>query len=154
MQEISAQEEICRRFNDLPWHDSELRGVRVNYSVNANGHENRYEVILNVDLRSTEIAPAQERFMPVEIKFSQARIFHADLDLLGVAYCGGDISGAKCEEKSDFMRQTDETRISNFDLPQDERPLANLKHFRISLCPPSGQINIIAKDFEMIKLDN
>jgi hypothetical protein len=150
----SAQEEICRRFNDLLWHDSELRGVRVNYSANAIGHENRYEVILNVDLRSSKIAAVQEHLEPVEIKFWQARIFHSDLDLLGVAYCGGDISGARCEEKSDFMRQADETRIANFDLPQDEEPLAGFKHFRISLCPPSGQINIIARDFEVVKLDN
>lgn len=153
MQELSFQE-ICRRFNDLPWHDSELRGVRANYSTKANDHENRYEVILNVNLRSSSIAAAEERFTPVEIKFSQTRIFHADLDLLGVAYCGGDISGAKCEEKSDFMRQTDETRIANFDLPQGKEPLARLKHFRISLCPPSGQIDIIAKDFEIIKPDH
>jgi hypothetical protein len=153
VQELSSQE-ICRRFNDLPWHDSELRGVRVNYSGSANGHENRYEVILNVNLRSSSIADAEERFTPVEIKFSQTRIFQADLDLLGVAYCGGDISGAKCEEKSDFMRRTDETRIANFDLPQDSEPLADLKHFRISLCPPSGQIDIIAKDFETIEPDH
>jgi len=154
MQEISEHEDIGRRFNDLPWHDSELRGVRVNYSANGNGHENQYEVILNVNLRSSNIAAAEERFTPVEIKFSQARIFHADLDLLGVAYCGGDISGAKCEEKSDFMRQTDETKITNFDLPQDKEPLTGLRHFRISLCPPSGQIDIIAKDFEIIESDH
>lgn len=148
------QHEISRRFNDLPWHDSELRGVRVSHSAKAIGHENRYEVILNVDLRSSKIAAEQEHLVPVEIKFLQTRIFHADLDLLGVAYCGGDISGARCEEKSDFMRQTDETRIANFDLPQDEEPLAGLRHFRIFLCLPSGQINIIARDFEVVKLDN
>jgi hypothetical protein len=153
VQEPSFQE-ISRRFNDLPWHDSELCGVRANYSTNANGHENRYEVILNVNLRSSGIAAAEERFTRVEIKFSQTRVFHADLDLLGVAYCGGDISGARCEEKSDFMRQTEETRVANFDLPQESEPLAGLKHFRISLCPPSGQIDIIAKDFEIIKLDH
>jgi hypothetical protein len=81
----------------------------------------------------------------VEIRFFQSRVFHADLDLLGVRYSGGDISGAKCSEESEYIRRTDETRIASFDLNQDENTLVGLRHFHIYLCPPSGEIDIICK---------
>jgi hypothetical protein len=77
-----------------------------------------------------------------------ARYFSADLDLLGMGYCGGDISGAKCFEESDFKRQIFQTKIAKFYLPQDPDSWSNLKHFQIYLCDPSGEINIIAEDFK------
>ncbi|HEY1468508.1 MAG TPA: hypothetical protein VGF61_05650, partial [Candidatus Acidoferrum sp.] len=74
------------------------------------------------------------------------------LDLLGVGYCGGDISHAECFEESTFKRQIFQTKISQFDLPQEVSSWAGLKHFHVYLCDPSGQINIIAEDFEIRNL--
>jgi hypothetical protein len=146
------QPEVCRRFNELPWHDSELRCISANYSIGSDNRGGHYEVFLRVNLQARNNVESKEQFLPVEIRFFQSRIFHADLDLLGVKYCGGDISGAKCSEESEYMRRTDETRIASFDLNQDENTLVGLRHFHIYLCPPSGEIDIIARDFEIVEI--
>jgi hypothetical protein len=139
--------QVCKRFNEIDWHDSELRSVFVNYSRTEPGSEHSYEIILTVDLSTFPSPRETEVFVPIEVRFLRARYFCADLDLLGMGYCGGDISGAECSEESNFKRQIFETKIANFNLPQDPNSWANLKHFQIYLCNPSGDINIIAEDF-------
>ena len=139
--------EVCQRFNEISWHDSELRGIFLNYSRKEPGAEYTYEIILKVDLSTLQTPSGGEVFAPIEVGFVHSRYFHTDLDLLGVGYCGGDISGAKCFEESHFKRQIFQTKIAKFNLPQDPSSWANLKHFQIDLCNPSGEIDIIAEDF-------
>jgi hypothetical protein len=74
-------------------------------------------------------------------------LWRSKLDSFRAGSSGGDISGAKCSEESEYIRRTDETRIASFDLNQDENTLVGLRHFHIYLCPPSGEIGIIARDF-------
>jgi hypothetical protein len=152
MPKASSTEEICGRFNSLNWHDSELRGFVVNYSGVESKRDDRCEIILSLNLSLPRLLSEPEMFAPTEIRFLQARFFHADVDLLGVTYCGGDISDAKCGVDSQFMRQFISERVRNFTLPQDDQSLADLRHFGIYLCNPSGEINIVAKDFIVTSL--
>jgi hypothetical protein len=144
--------EVYQRFNEISWHDSELRSAFVNYSRTEPGSEHSYEIILRVDLSTHQTPQVGEVFAPVEVRFLHARYFCADLDLLGMGYCGGDISHAECLEKSAFKRQILQTKITKFDLPQDVSSWGNLKHFHVYLCDPSGEINVIAEDFEIRSL--
>jgi hypothetical protein len=152
MPPTSQSIQTCHRFNEIRWHDSELRSVSVNHLHTEPGSKFTYQVILRVDLSTVKGDPIKEVFLPIEVRFLHARYFQTDLDLLGVGYCGGDISHGECFEDSSFKRQIFQTRIAQFDLPQDVSFWADLKHFHVYLCDPSGQINVIAEDFEIRNL--
>jgi hypothetical protein len=153
MPQAMHSKEACQRFNEISWHDSELRSVFVNYSRTEPRSEYSYEIIIKVDLSTRRTPLVGEVFAPIEVRFLHARYFCADLDLLGMGYCGGDISQqAECFEESAFKRQIFQTKIAQFDLPQDVTSWANLKHFHVYLCDPSGEINVIAEDFEIRSL--
>jgi hypothetical protein len=144
--------QTCHRFNAIRCHDSELRSVLVNYLPTEPGPKFNYQVILRVDLSTAKGVPIKEAFVPIEVRFVHTRYFQTDLDLLGVGYCGGDISHAECFEEPAFKRQISQAKISQFDLPQEVGSWAGLKHFHVYLCDSSGQINIIAQDFEIRNL--
>ena len=152
MPKAMDSKEVCERFNEIIWHDSELRSVFVNYSRAEPGSEYSYEVILKVDLSTHQTPQAGEVFSPIEVRFLHGRYFCADLDLLGMGYSGGDISHAECFKESVFKRQIFQRQIAKFDLPQDVSSWANLKHFHVYLCDPSGEINVIAENFEIRSL--
>src|SRR5450432_158378 len=142
--------QVGRRFNEIYWHDSVVRSLSVNYSPLDLGPELSYEIVLRAGMMTSRINPKEEEaFEPVEVRFEQARYFRADLDLLGMHVCGGSISYAECFAESDFKRQLFQTKIANTNAPQFENYWANLSHFLIYLCDPSGEINIIAKDFKL-----
>jgi hypothetical protein len=65
------QPEVCRRFNELPWHDSELRCISVNYSIGSDNRGGHYEVFLRVNLQARNNVESKEQFLPIEIRFFQ-----------------------------------------------------------------------------------
>jgi hypothetical protein len=78
------------------------------------------------------------------------RIIKLDLDLLGKQLCGGDIAASSCAMESALKEKIETEELPDFDLPQDEQPLAEYLHFRILLIHPAGEINFFAKDFELL----
>jgi hypothetical protein len=144
--------QICQRFNEIRWHDAELRSFLVNYSPPESGCETAYEITLTVDLSTFQVAPRREVFTPIELKFIHPRYFRSDVDLLGMSYCVGDIAYAECSGQSDFKRQVLQTKIVHSDTPEYEKYWNDLSHFHIYLCDPSGEINVIAEDFEIRNL--
>jgi hypothetical protein len=152
MQGIDSSDPTCQRFNSIRLHDSELRGIEMRYAGLESRPENRYEIALKVNRCVPRLPHEEERFQPTELRFLQVRYFSTDIDLLGLTYCGGDISDAKCSEDSGFLRKFFSDIVPNFNLPQDEKSLEGLKHFGIYLCNPSGEINIIAKDYVLLTM--
>jgi hypothetical protein len=152
MPSTSSFEQVRNRFNGIRWHDSELRSIFVSYSVGAPEFEDACEIVLRVNVSLRKSLSEPETFAPSEIRFAQARFLHTDLDLLGLAYCGGDISDAECQRDSKFIQQFISEKARSFTLPQDAQSLEELKHFGVYLCNPSGEINIVAKDFEIVTL--
>jgi len=145
MPNASSANTVAERFNTLNWHDSEVRGIVLNYF-----RRGACELVLRVDLSAPKLPSEPETFTLAKIRFLNARFFHSDIDLLGIACCGGDISSARCQADSQFMREVALQRIRAFNLrPQEDEELAGLKHFGIYLCNPSGEINIVAEDFEL-----
>ena len=149
MSNPTSTDGIAERFNMLNWHDSELRGIMFNYLGLSPRYAEGCELILRVNMSVRRLLSEPETFTPTKITFLNARFFHSDIDLLGVTCCGGDISCAECKADSAFMREFAASRVRDFNLfRQDDKSLARLKHFGIYLCNPSGEINIVAEDFE------
>ena len=138
-----TQDEICTRFEQIPWHDSKLVGVIIVKEGMVG-----YHVTLQVSLLSG-LREGQPTFTSASLKFSEARIFQSDFDLLGLKYCGGAVASGTCRTHSDFMVRIESDLVENPSLRPEVNPFAQMKHFLIHLIPPGGDINIIARDFEL-----
>jgi hypothetical protein len=140
-QTADSKEAICSRFNALYWHDSKLLGLCVAHNHNDRTYDVRFRLSLYTD------TPAGRARRSAELTFTEARLVQTSLDLLGMSYCGGDISDAFCRPESDLKTQLDSDLIASFLLPQPDKPLAELSHFAILMIHPGGKINVFAKDF-------
>lgn len=124
-------------FNNLRWHDSKLRSLRI---VRIN--DDLDEVHLEVELRGT---PGQE-LAPMTVVLEDAVFIFCDIDLQGKRECSDDISSAKCDAKTDLM-----AKIQTERLQQQHSPgaLAAYYHFSIYLIPPGGSLDVIASGFRL-----
>jgi len=127
------------RFDSLLWHDSKLVGV----SFYKSDGEDRMKLSLILIGEGGMLSP-------VEVVFKECAYFSADVFLAAKSMCSDDISGAKCYESSDWKRAVSEPQP--FDVIQGNRGLDQHLHFSISLIPPGGTINLLAKDFELLEI--
>jgi hypothetical protein len=137
--------QICARFDTIHWHDSRLVGVHLVSGKDSGDYEIRFEVRF---LANAE--PGQYQYKNGEVLFLGPRIIQADLDLLGMQYCGGDIAYASCEKESALKEKLESEKLQHFSLLQESEPLADLLHFHIVLIDPGGEISIFARDFEIV----
>jgi hypothetical protein len=140
----SRLNEVCARFNSIAWHDSKLISLRVYASDDHLTH--------NVDFGLkllTNAKPGEYEWSDATLTAKDCRIIKLDLDLLGKQLCGGDIASASCDTETEFKKKIETEELAAFDLPQGERPLAEYLHFRILLIHPGGEVNLLAKDFEL-----
>ena len=133
-------QEICTRFNEIQWHDSQLVALEV-----APKGENRYDV--NIDLRLlVNPRPGQYNRRAARLEIQDCRINELTVDTLGIRLTGGDIANAFCERGPALIERL-ESRA--FDLPQPEEPFLDIVLFRIVLIPPGGEVNVFAKNFAL-----
>ncbi len=125
-----------QRFNSLFLHDSKLVGV----SLFRVEEEDRVELFVELLGKDGSLTPAQ-------IVFKECVYFQADFNLAAKLMCSDDISNAKCYESSDWKTMVSEP--SPFDPIRGGRGFEGHLHFSVSMCPPSGTINILAKDFSL-----
>jgi hypothetical protein len=126
------------KFNSLRLHDSKLVGLCF-YKV-----EGEERVKLSLELLGNDGS-----LKPAEMIFKECAYFAADVFLEAKSMCADDISGAECCESSDWKKTV--SKPSPFDVIQGNRHLEQHLHFSISLIPPGGTIDILAKDFEILK---
>jgi hypothetical protein len=141
-QESDSRGEACSRFNALYWHDSKLLGLKIE---NMEGHQG-YQVTLQLDLYTDGVPDGHIR-RRTEIRFKECRMIQAEVDLLGMSYCGGDIATAFCQEGSERKALLESRLSKDFDLPQPDSPLADLNHYTIDMIHPGGLIHIFARGF-------
>jgi hypothetical protein len=84
---------------------------------------------------------------PNEIVFLGCAYVAVDVYSEAKSMCADDISGAECYESSEW--KTAVSKPSPFDVIQGGRGFEEHLHFSVSLCPPGGTINVLAKDFVM-----
>jgi hypothetical protein len=117
-----------RRFNTIRWHDSKLTGL----SFYRAGSEDAVKI-------SLELLEEGGALRAVDLVFGGSTYLKLEVDLEGKRECSDDISDAECLAQSDWLRALSERN------PYDS--FEGYLHFRISLIPPGGAINILAKDF-------
>ncbi len=123
-----------QRFNAIPWHDSKLVGL----SFYRAGEEEQVKVSLELLGESGALTPA-------ELTFRECAYVEANVYLEAKRMCSDDIADAECNPVSEWKKAISEP--SPYDVIRGDRHLEGHLHFRISLCPPGGVIDILAKDF-------
>lgn len=126
------------RFNSLFLHDSKLVGVSL-FKVEE---EDKAKI-------SLELLDEDGTFTPAEIIFKDCVYFQIDSYLAAKSMCGDAISNAKCYGSSDWKIMVSEP--SPYDPIRGGRGFEEHLHFSISMCPPGGTINVLAKDFSLQK---
>lgn len=137
-------EDICKRFNAMAWHDSKLIGLHVSPSKGS-----EQEVCFDIRLRTKDRSEHWD-WKDAKLTIKDCRIIKVDLDLLAKHLCANDIANAFCGRKSGFKEQIERELVNHFDLQHEANPLAEFLHFRILLIHPGGEINVLARDFELI----
>lgn len=133
-------DDTCKRFNRLPWHDSKLIGVKLLRSGDGLTDEVHLAIRLLSDPR-----PGHYRWQDVDLALKDCTIIKLDLDLSGKRLCADDISEAFCAVESELKTQIER------ELKYEQEPLAQFLHFRISMIPPGGSIDIFARHFELVE---
>ncbi len=142
---IKESEKICEAFSQIRWHDSKLLGVHLIRNPEKPQYDLRVDLNLIVGFSEGKVERRKQSGL-----FSDCRIIQADLDLLGVLLCGGDIGAAGCYPDSAELEKRKRDKVRLFDLPQDLNPLEECIGFFFELVPPGGQLIIFAKDFELV----
>lgn len=137
--------DICKRFNDMHWHDSKLIGFQVFPIEGGLKDDTSFDIKL-----VTNAQLGKQEWKNVKLILKDCRIIKLNLDLLGKQLCGGDLASAHCEKESALKEYVEGEELKHFDLPQEENPLAELLHFTIQLIHPGGEINVFARDFELV----
>lgn len=138
-------EDICTRFNTVRWHDSKLIGLRISPTEDGLSHNVCFDIRLLTNSQPSAYEGNDEKLI-----MKDCRIIKLDLDLLGKQLCGGDIASAFCEKESPLKQSIEDEQLTHFDLPQEESLLAEYLHFRILLIHPGGEINVFARNFELV----
>ena len=138
MEELSPVLSICERFNRYPWHDSKFLTMHFVHE----GDKSTGDLVL--DLMLLEPKSGSASFQSAQLVLKDCTIIDIKLDVEAKAACGHDIAGAHCERHSAFMQQ-----LERGELKHEANPFDGFVHFRLMLCPPSGEVHAIARDFEM-----
>ena len=123
-------------FENLPWHDSRLLDVRLMRKKRTKADD---------DLECTiDFLVRRGEYRRATVTFVNCTIIKMDIDLDSKKICGDSISSATCDFDSHLRDQLEKTRL------RDERhPLDGYRHYRISLIPPSGDVNVFAERFDI-----
>jgi len=138
-------EKVCELFSQIHWHDSKLLDLHLVKNPEKRQYDLRLDLNLIVGYSEGKIERRTQSAL-----FSDCRIIQADLDLLGVLLCGGDIGAAGCHPDSVELEKRERDKVRQFDLPQNHNPLEEYIGFVFEMILPGGQIIIFAKDFELV----
>jgi hypothetical protein len=125
---VQMTNSTIERFNGVRWHDSKLLGLCF--------YREGLEELVKLSLKLLEKDGA---LTPVDLLFRESTYIKLEVDLEGKSQTSDDISDAECSAESEWLRTL--TAGNPYD------SFEGYLHFRISLIPPGGAINILAKDF-------
>lgn len=126
----ASPDQITQRFEVLPWHDAKLMSLSF-CRREANDED---EVVATLVFQRDG---GWQR--PSKLTFKESTLIDMQVDLEGKRVCSDSIASASCSLTSDWIRSLSDQN------PHDS--FEGFLHFRISLIPPGGSVNILAKDF-------
>ena len=138
-------DEVCAKFSQIYWHDSKLLDLH----LLKHPEKKQYDLRLDLDLIVSFSEGRTERSKQSAL-FHECRIIQADLDLLGVLICGGDIASAVCYADAIEFERENRDKARQFDFPQSYNPLEKCLGFLIEMINPGGEIIVFAKGFELV----
>lgn len=128
---------VRRRFVETNLHDCRLLGIAV-----ARSRASESDVVtLSLEL----LDGAKADWLPARLEFLGCAGMSLELDFWGKAVCDDAIADTSCEALSDHsasLLDQNPRRLAN-------QPLKSLSVFTITLCPPGGQLRVIATDFAL-----
>ena len=127
--EQMSQDAIVQRFNAMRWHDTKLLGLSFYRTI-----EDEEEVKISLSFLGNNGWQA-----PSDLIFRESTLIDMQLDLEGKSVCSDSIASAFCSVSSDWIKTLSEQN------PHDN--FEGYLHFKISMIPPGGVINILGKDF-------
>lgn len=134
-------ESIRQRFSAIRWHDSVLHDpifLRV-------GKEQRVRIPLELDVRPRVPGSSHEPIYELHtITFMRTNRIKMDVDLECKRDCSDQVFSGEMIEPSVWK-----DKIVKEDPYND---YSTYLHFRIELCAPSGTIEILAEDFELVRV--
>jgi len=144
---LSHSEDICRKFNSIDLHDSELISFalleRESGDIGKAG-DLSFRLKLLTD-------PKKHHFKRAELILRDCRITKINIDLVEKGYCSGAILANSCSADSELKRQIHRAYVSREVMlaRYEDDPLVEYVHFNITLVPGGGEIDILAKDFKL-----
>ena len=133
--------DVCRRFNELDLHDSQLIGIQIEQEHGSRSAHVRMR-LANV----THIGGVVSEARGATLSFSGCADMSLTVDFFNKSMVGDAIDSANCK--------FDAARIAQ--LAQDDPPRArtqgldNLLFFSLRLTPISGEISLLAKAFDFV----
>jgi hypothetical protein len=127
---------IIERFDAIRWHDSKLLGL----CFYRTEQEEQVKVSLVLLGEGTAMTPAEGTF--IDCVYVEAEVY-----LEAKRMCSDDISSAECYISSDWKKAVSEPGL--YDVIRGDRRFEPYLRFRITMCPPGGTINILAKGFAL-----
>jgi hypothetical protein len=142
---VESMADTAASFTKLPWHDSKLLGIQFERSES----EGTDDIVFYILLRDSA------KMSPCRVKLKDCQAAHIDIDLFGKRLCADDIGGGEGRVESSLKKAIEEKRRGDKAYPcrLEKGNLMNYIHFSIALVPPSGQIDIVAKTFELQQLE-
>jgi hypothetical protein len=125
---VQTTSSTIQRFNSIHWHDSKLLSVSFYRSAS--------EELVKISL---QLLGEGGLLTEADLIFKGSTYVKLEVDLEGKRVCADDISDAECYASSEWTRALSERN------PHDS--FEGYLHFSISLIPPGGAINVLAKDF-------
>jgi hypothetical protein len=134
----STASEVRNRFASLNLHDSRLLSVHVEHGGGTLTDSVRAELEIPGDADANDWTPAT-------LVFSDCAFLTVRLDFWGKRACADAIAEATCgpvtSEDMDQMEQNP--------WREQRQPAIDLSVFSIHMCPPGGEIRVIARDFSL-----
>lgn len=95
---------ICARFSQNTWHDSKIIQLHVVKDL----ENDRYDLLLDLNMIVGYSEGKHERARKTG-RFTNCRVIKADLDLLGMLLCGGDLAVRCVTRMRSSLRERVET---------------------------------------------
>jgi hypothetical protein len=135
-------QKICDNFNKYDFHDSKLISFKLIRKELGNGFISE-DICFTLKLLE-RMQEGRTQLTNAKLILKDCRIIKMDIDLVGKRLCADDIANAKCEINSDLK-----SSLQSGYLKYEEGALNDYLHFNITLIPPGGTIDILAKKFEL-----
>ena len=127
---------VRTRFEELNFHDCRLLKINVERGAKAATEDVHLDLQLLVGVNADDWAPAR-------LTFLACASIEANVDFWAKRVCGDAIAETTCEHLSELSS----ARLEKHPLRDQEQPFDKLLVFSIILCPPGGELRIIARDF-------